>query len=42
MTWSALKTADNTMVIVDVEGLDQDEDYTCKFTQEVRLGIIAN
>lgn len=33
MTWSALFTAENTNVIVDVDGLDLDESYTCKFTQ---------
>jgi hypothetical protein len=34
MTWSALTTAANTHIIVDVDGMDVDEDYTCKFTQE--------
>ena len=29
MTWSALKTVPNSNVIVDVDGLDLEEDYTC-------------
>jgi hypothetical protein len=34
MTWSALITRPDSHVIVDVDGLDVDVDYTCKFTQE--------
>ena len=34
MTWSQLLTRLDSHVIVDVDGLDTDVDYTCKFTQE--------
>ena len=33
MTWSELRTLDNTRVQIDVDGLDTDVKYTCKFTQ---------
>jgi hypothetical protein len=33
MTWSALITTDDTHIIVDVDGLDTEKKYTCKFTQ---------
>lgn len=33
MTWSVLRTLDNTRVQIDVDGLDLELDYTCKFTQ---------
>ena len=33
MTWTALETVPNGHVIVDVDGLNLDGTYTCKFTQ---------
>jgi hypothetical protein len=33
MTWSALASAPNGHMIVDVDGLNTDKKYTCKFTQ---------
>jgi hypothetical protein len=33
MTWSALNSANNRHLIADVDGLDADKKYTCKFTQ---------
>jgi hypothetical protein len=33
MTWSALNSAKNGHLIADVDGLDIDKKYTCKFTQ---------
>jgi hypothetical protein len=40
MTWSAINSISNGHLIVDVDGLDTDKKYTCKFTQADNEDIV--
>jgi hypothetical protein len=40
MTWSAINSVGNGHMIVDVDGLDLDKKYTCKFTQADNEDIV--